>query len=413
MPTTVLALADDLSGAAETAAVLADPARPALVLLGGAPHDTGGPAVSVTGGLVVVDLDCRATTPRIAGRRTAAALAAAGDGVTTFLKIDSLLRGNVAAGVDALAARGPVVVAAALPAAGRTVVDGIVHLHGVALHASTAWAAETAVPPRDVAAALGRPGCPVLDLDAVRGDPAGALAAALDRAPVVVCDATTDADLDRIAGAALASGAALAGSGGAAAALGRVTGRTGLDAGPAAGGHRAVLAVVGSAEPVAARQVGRLLDDGAAEIRLAPGAPAPTRPVRGAPPPADRPHHPGVTVLRPEPGVRGDPAAVAGALAAAAAALAAGPGGPHLVLTGGETARRVLDALDVDRLVPLGQVAHGAVRCRTADGREVVTRPGSFGDDDSLRAMVAAVTAAPPGPPEDLPHPPDNRKVTA
>ncbi|MFD0489385.1 nucleotide-binding domain containing protein [Saccharopolyspora spinosporotrichia] len=55
-----------------------------------------------------------------------------------------------------------------------------------------------------------------------------------------------------------------------------------------------------------------------------------------------------------------------------------------LVLTGGETARKVLDALGVRALRPVAQVHHGAVLSRTADGRSVVTRPGSFGDPDSL-----------------------------
>ncbi|MFE1840452.1 nucleotide-binding domain containing protein [Streptomyces sviceus] len=53
-------------------------------------------------------------------------------------------------------------------------------------------------------------------------------------------------------------------------------------------------------------------------------------------------------------------------------------------MTGGETARRVLDALGVAYLAPLGQIHHGAVHALTADGRHVVTRPGSFGDTDSL-----------------------------
>jgi hypothetical protein len=69
-----------------------------------------------------------------------------------------------------------------------------------------------------------------------------------------------------------------------------------------------------------------------------------------------------------------------------------------LVLTGGETARRVLDALGVTRLTPLGQIHHGAVMCRLPDGAAVVTRPGSFGGPDSLRSILAALraSAAPP-----------------
>jgi 4-hydroxythreonine-4-phosphate dehydrogenase len=76
-------------------------------------------------------------------------------------------------------------------------------------------------------------------------------------------------------------------------------------------------------------------------------------------------------------------------LARAVAELAPDPASADLVLTGGETARRVLDQLGIDQLEPLAQIGHGAVRSRTADGRHVVTRPGSFGGADSLREIVA------------------------
>ncbi|MFD0477229.1 nucleotide-binding domain containing protein [Nonomuraea thailandensis] len=60
-----------------------------------------------------------------------------------------------------------------------------------------------------------------------------------------------------------------------------------------------------------------------------------------------------------------------------------------MVLTGGETARRVLDTLQVRELTPVGQIHHGAVHCHTPQGRSVVTRPGSFGDRDSLLRIAA------------------------
>ena len=59
-----------------------------------------------------------------------------------------------------------------------------------------------------------------------------------------------------------------------------------------------------------------------------------------------------------------------------------------LVLTGGETARRTLDALGVTTLEPIAQVHHGAVQCRTPDGRRVTIRPGSFGGPDGLVEIV-------------------------
>ncbi|MBL1112096.1 hypothetical protein JK364_06695 [Streptomyces sp. 110] len=93
---------------------------------------------------------------------------------------------------------------------------------------------------------------------------------------------------------------------------------------------------------------------------------------------------------------------VLGLARAIGAAVAAHDGAIDLVLTGGETARRVLDALAVTELDPVGQVHHGAVHLRTPDGRSVVTRPGSFGDPDSLRHITQALR----------PHPTE-RKVTS
>lgn len=80
------------------------------------------------------------------------------------------------------------------------------------------------------------------------------------------------------------------------------------------------------------------------------------------------------------------------ALSAALAALAtAWPGRPDLVLTGGETARATLDALGVRELEPVDEIHHGAVHSRTTDGRSVVTRPGSYGAEDSLLRIATAL----------------------
>src|SRR5206468_2177186 len=108
---------------------------------------------------------------------------------------------------------------------------------------------------------------------------------------------------------------------------------------------------VGSAADIAAQQVERLLAAGARELRL---------------PSVGGPLLPGVTVLRPDATVGEDPRVVVAALARAVTALDPGPAGADLVLTGGETARRVLDELGIDELEPLTQIGHGAVRSRVA-----------------------------------------------
>lgn len=380
-PTELFVVADDLSGAAETAAVLARPGTVARVVLSG-----GGRPLRAVPGLTVVDLDSRTASPADAAGAVRAALAAAPPSARIVKKIDSLLRGNLAAEIGALAAARPVVLAPALPVAGRTVRDGVVHLSGIPLHETDAWRMEPTPAPADVAAALAPVRTAVLGLDAVRGDVAEALQAALRQAPVVICDAATDADLDALAAAALARpDVAIVGSGGFAAAIGRVV--SGNARWQVQGSTRihsrrpSVLVVVGSAAEIAAQQVEQLLVDGAREIRL---------PFTGGT------LAPGVTVLRPAPVTGADPRAVVAELARAVVDLDPGPAGADLVLTGGETARRVLDELGIDQLEPLAQIGHGAVCSRTPDGRHVVTRPGSFGGVDSLRDIVAELHSRSP-----------------
>ncbi|WP_319922881.1 four-carbon acid sugar kinase family protein, partial [Streptomyces griseiscabiei] len=130
-PRPLLALADDLSGAAETAVALGGPGR---IVLAPAPWDP-----PVHGETVVVDLDCRELPGADAARRVHDALRAAPVDTLVFKKADSLLRGNLAAETAALAdgAEG-VVVATALPALGRTVRDGVVRLGDTPLHRTAA-----------------------------------------------------------------------------------------------------------------------------------------------------------------------------------------------------------------------------------------------------------------------------------
>ncbi|MFD8331640.1 four-carbon acid sugar kinase family protein [Streptomyces solisilvae] len=525
----LLAIADDLSGAAEVAAALhSRTTRSRVLLIGGPGAVNGGVARALRprhpGEATVLDLDSRyrPATEAAEAVREALRLSSpdenAPDALDTLVlkKIDSLLRGNVAAEIAALAEGGAgVVLAPALPIAGRVVRSGVVHLGGVALHESDAWRAETLLPPASVAHALGGLPTALVPLTTVRASRRTLLTALRTAAAagrVAICDAETDADLDAVVEAALAEGPRmrLIGSGGLALALGRhlrttlnaigagaapaATGKRGApaaDAAPAAppaemavaappadmavgaasaaaspaSAGRPVLVVVGTAEPAAAEQVRRLVEDGAvhhqlplaellsggAPVRLPPltapvtvvslgtpsGAPDPAPPhgavaTDTAPLPSPRPAPETVTPAaapgpapsptpRPTPGTPPTPASpsidtadhtgpdrpdgqtgkqpgavsgrrlVLGLARVIGDAVAAHHGAVDLVLTGGETARRVLDALAVAELDPVGQVHHGAVHLATPDGRSVVTRPGSFGDPDSLRQIVQAL----------------------
>ncbi|MGW2326075.1 4-hydroxythreonine-4-phosphate dehydrogenase PdxA [Streptomyces sp. NPDC001700] len=392
----LLAIADDLSGAAETAAGLSSrTTRSQIHLLG--PAGTP-PEERACAEVTVLDLDSRHLPPEDAADAVRAALKSA-PGALVLKKIDSLLRGNVAAEVAALAADGAgVVVAPALPVAGRVVRAGVVHVGGVPLHETDAWRAEATPPPSSLPEALGGLPTALIPLATVRAPrPAlrSALRAAVAAGRVAVCDAETDTDLDAIVEASLSAAPPphLVGTGGLATALGRhrtAPGGAHADASARAEAatDRPLLVVVGTAEPGAVEQVRRLVADGAVHVPL-DLAGLLAEPPEAALPPLTAP----VTVVTIAPAeAPGPPRRLVHGLArTVGAALAEHAGGVDLVLTGGETARRVLDALAVDRLDPVGQVHHGAVHLRTPDGRSVVTRPGSFGDPDSLRHIVRAL----------------------
>lgn len=372
----VYAVADDLSGAAETAMALTVRGTRSVVRLSG---------VDGVAEVVVVDLDTRSRPAPVAAAAVTRTLAEVPPGYRIFKKIDSLLRGNVAAEVGAVADAGyGVVMTPALPVAGRTVRGGVLHVDGRPLHEGAAWRAEHAAPPKSIAAALAPTRVQVVGLDVVRSGDALADLFTAANGRILVCDAETDEDLDAVALAAarVPEGLALAGSGGLAAAVGRLRTGTDLILDVQAGARdlsTPVLVVVGTADPVAVAQVERLRGFAVHSLdpeELAAGAVA-------------LPAIVGPTVIRVDPAapvLPGRARSVAAGLAATVVAARCGP--VALVLVGGETGRRVLDALGVDALEPVGAVHHGAVLSRVPGGGTVVTRPGSFGGPDSLVQIV-------------------------
>ncbi|MBI5339682.1 MAG: 4-hydroxythreonine-4-phosphate dehydrogenase [Mycolicibacterium rufum] len=371
----VLILADDLSGAAEAASMFlgrTDQLSLRLSEVFGVPD----------GGVTVVDLDTRAMAADEAQATLRRTLVGLRPGTVVVKKIDSLLRGQVGPEVAVLGERGPVIVAAGLPTLDRVVERGVLHVRGVPLHETRAWHAETRRPPRTVAELFGD--------QPTRWIPAGpdAVDRLVDGASpgcVLVCDVTADADLDAVITAARAIPAAqLVGTSALAAAVARTR--------PA--GHRAptttasgtILTVVGTAEQVAIDQVAALVALGTRHLSYAAddllGGAADPAALAGA---LDR----GSVVLT----VSGAVNPVrAGALCAALGRLVAAGQQRHrpdLVVTGGQTARAVVDAIGLEALRPVDEVHHGAVVSVDFDGRRIVTRPGSFGDTDSLVAITA------------------------
>lgn len=369
-------LGDDLSGVAEAAGALRrHTGRTARIEL---ELPSTGPALSREG-IVAVDLDCRRLDPAQAELRTVAGIRSAGAALV-LIKIDSLLRGNVAAHLRAATgAPGPTVVATALPTAGRTVVDGVPLIGGVPMAQDTgidAWRHEVDAPPQSILGLAGPSGGVLVDLPTVRSGTESLVRRMTTlSAPGValLCDAETDDDLDRIATAGVRVGARFVGSAGLVGAVGRLLGGSSPGLAPdmteseiAANAGRVVIAV-GTTETVATKQLERLAADPVSQ---------------------------GVTVLR-TPVFAGG-----GHDHRAAAELAARVAGEietavDLVVTGGETARHVLSALGVASLTVIGEAHHGAVISTTDQGFRVVTRPGSFGGVDSFVRIVQVLRGSP------------------
>ncbi|WP_327633072.1 hypothetical protein OHB24_24000 [Kribbella sp. NBC_00482] len=391
-------VADDLSGAAESAAAFLLRTTRISVDLYAAQRP---PAVDARAARVIaVDTDSRRQSPSDAAVSVRSAIAACG-GVPILKKVDSLLRGNLAAEVGVLQELYGVapIVASALPSAGRVVVDGVLRVGGVPLHETDWWHAEDRPAPRSVSEALAPLDTCSVPLATVRqgGEVlAKALAEAGTAGLVAVCDAESDDDLDGVYAAArqAAERPVLVGSGALAGAAARAVPADApeLVAAPRSAAE-AVLVVVGSAAPSLSVQLTALEAVADVVLRLDPHVllrdPRGMRRdiaarVRGS--------RCAVVSLDGAAGVRPE---LAPQLAAALAQAVEPAAANHraLVLTGGETARGVLDLLGIDRLTPVAERC-GAVLSR-AGGRLVATRPGSFGSPASLADLVASLFTEP------------------
>ncbi len=367
-------LADDLSGALDAAAAFHHAGRRVRIEL---TADDWAPPVE--GEVVGVTTETRNAGPEAAARVVTQALArgrAAGARLV-YKKIDSTLRGAIAAEVEALARALPgvrLLFCPANPAVGRTVRDGVLRVHGVPVH-ETEFA-------RD-------PVCPVRESDLRR------VLAGVRGAGLIVADAADDADLAAAAERLLAGGErwVAIGSGALAKPVARLTAGAGEGREPPAvpplpGGP--VLMLCGSAHPVNRAQAARLaaargvrthvLGVGGARVDAAVAAVAASlRVADGAGLIVEEAWHDSATVLE--------------AVAAAASALVAGAGVARLFVTGGETAFAVCRALGVRRLSYAAELEPGlglAGAVARTGPLWLANKPGGFGTADSwVRAWDA------------------------
>lgn len=324
-------VADDLTGALDAAAPFADRGLVVRVATHGAALDRA----AIGADVVAVSTRSREIAPDAARAAVASVLARVPAGVALFKKVDSRLKGNIAAELAAFP-DGPVLAVPALPEFGRVVRGGVV----------SGWGVDR---PISVADAIGR--------------------------AATVPDVVTPDDM-RVA-LSNVRGALIVGARSAALAL----------AEQMAAGQPTLprlllplLVAVGSTDPITLAQV-TALREGLPGLRYLPAPDGQ----------ADVVPSPGVTLVQAVPGVGEVPAtAVAAALAATVAGLVRGAA--TVLLTGGATAEAVLDALAMDVLDLHGDVFPG-LPVSTCGDLTIVTKSGGFGDADVLlRLAVEAGT---------------------
>lgn len=375
-------VADDLTGALDSAAGFAAPSAPVPVVWREPGH---------AGGSVAISIETREATEAEARARTADALRwilrQPGEALV-FKKVDSLLRGHPAAELAVMIELwrpDRVVLAPAHPVLGRVTRGGRQHArHGAA--------AELAAIDVDLAAALAARGVDV----AVR--PAGESGAA----HVSLFDAESAADLAAIVARERAAGGRIlwCGSGGLADAL-----AGGVPA-PRARPGGTTLAVIGSDHTVAAAQVRAVAErDPAALIPFDAGS-GPREIARAV---AARFAE---NVLAANPLAILVPALPPVERAAAArliarslgAILAAVPRPDLLYASGGETLRAVCDGLGSDGLLAEGFVAPGVPLSRLSGGRwpgiAVLSKSGGFGTASTLVTLFGLDRPRPAGLPQ-------------
>jgi uncharacterized protein YgbK (DUF1537 family) len=390
----VTIIADDLTGACDAGALFAG-RGPVGVFVAPELPDARWPAAAV-------DTESRAVPPAAAAslvRRAVDGLEARLGGGRIFKKLDSTVRGQVAAEIEALmGASGAVtaLVCPAFPAQGRTVRDGVLSVFGQPAHESPAGKdPDYPGPTSDLVEILSSPsGRPVsliplpvslLQLKQVRG-PLEELARALVmRTGLVVADSEVDQDLDALARAAMdLPGVLLAGSAGLAGAAARAWGFAApAPPAPAPGGW---LVVAGSCHPATRAQVDALEAAGSAGARLdGAGEPDLAKVVA-----ALRAGKPAFLSIHAD--LEGAVRDIAARLAGAVKAVLAEVSPALLVLTGGDTARAVMRALAARRLelsgAPSSGLALGRLVVDSTSMIPILTKAGGFGPPDLFVALA-------------------------
>ena len=438
----LLVVADDLSGALDTAVQFAAVGLRTAVLrggrLGGGPSDDGLPfpaqeCAELWNRVDVLALDTasRHLSPAEASVRLRGLTATHTGipGLLVYKKTDSTLRGNIAAEFAALLLMFPgrrILFVPAYPAMGRTTRGGLQLLDGTVVH-ETAFGRDALNPvtTSSIRELLARG-----DLDSVRNLAAGDVTAALESAPeqVLVVDAESDADIDAVvraveyfkgewpmlagcagfaAGlarrwAASASAAADRDTGAAATAVAAVPATTAAPVTADRSLQRPFLVVNGSLNGVSLAQVGRALRGGFPTVTLGPrdlvrreGGDGRLDALAAALVAQRGPEGPLVLGTAADDGGLTPTVAhseVAAAIGLVVAKILTLRDFGTLVVFGGDTAGGILDALGNPLLFPVAELEPGVVLSRIGDRARpaLVTKAGGFGREDFLLELLEA-----------------------
>ena len=358
-------LADDLSGALDAAAAFHHAGQRVTIAL----TLEAWPAKTGAGEVVAFTTETRNAAPAAAMEAVTRAIAHghAHGGQLVYKKIDSTLRGPVAAELAALEAALPganILFTPANPAVGRTVRDGILHVHGVPL-AGTEFGRDPVMPVREST------------IHRLLGD------AASPR--VTIADAETEPDLAAAVARIAAAGKpwVAVGSGALArpVAITRCRVRAPAGSGVARRVDGPLLFVGGSAHPVNRGQARRLEREQGVRVHAvaiadrgsAVGAAAADLAERGA-----------ATLMIQE--ARAESRAALAAIAAAASEALALTPARRIFATGGETAFALCRALGISALTFSAELEPGLSLSRAATKTGEILfaiKPGGFGDDQT------------------------------
>jgi uncharacterized protein YgbK (DUF1537 family) len=394
----VCVIADDLTGAADTAVHFLRAGEEALLTT------TAGGAAGLPGtAALALDTRTRGSSPgdAVAAVQKAARLARRLGPATLYKKVDSQLRGRPGLEIETLRRELGLrcaLVAPAHPDQDRVTRGGVHFVHGVPVAEAEAGRDPIAPVTQSCLPLLiaGQAGVevahvPLADFD---GGPDG-LSARVERLvaeghPAVTFDAVTRQHLELVAD--VASGrfadAVLAGSAGLAIAL-AARRRAGPAGGPAAAPPcGSMLFVCGSTARALRRQAAKLVTGGHCRGVTLTAAGGPGEERREAAIAWER----GDLVVRTPEDPRGAaalaPSALLGALAELVVDLVARRRPDGLFLSGGDTATAVLGAAGVTAIRLRGEampgVAWGVAVGGTLDGATILTRSGAFGGDDDL-----------------------------